>query len=103
MNSWGFNDSHLWKPEFFSTKRNLIFFIKNPRNNHSSASGWWEYTKSCFKGNARAFPKNATNQENSRVLRLKKRTTKLIQKRNFRQEIKRMIENLKDQLYQLGK
>ena len=96
MNSWGFNDSHLWKPEFFSTKRNLIFFIKNPRNNHSSASGWWEYTKSCFKGNARAFPKNATNQENIRVLRLKKRTTKLIQKRNFRQEIIRMIENLKD-------
>ena len=33
-------------------------------NNLSSASDWWEYTKSCFMENAKIFSKNSTTQEN---------------------------------------
>ena len=36
-----------------------------------SASDWWEYTKSCFKENAKIFSKNPTTQENITILRLK--------------------------------
>ena len=60
---WYFNNSLLWKPEFFSTTKNY-FFIKN---NHSSVSDWWEYTKCCFEENARNFSKNSTSQENIRI------------------------------------
>ena len=31
----------------------------------------WEYTKSCFKDNAKIFSKNSTTQENITILRLK--------------------------------
>ena len=40
-------------------------------NNLSSASDWWQYTKSCFKENAGIFSKNFTTQENTKILRLK--------------------------------
>ena len=40
-------------------------------NNLSSASDRWEYTKSCFKENAKIFSKNSTTQENITILRLK--------------------------------
>ena len=33
----------------------LFFFIKKQKNNHSSASDWWKYTKSRFKENAKIF------------------------------------------------
>ena len=39
--------------------------------NLSSASNWWEYTKSCFKENSGIFSKNSTTQENTTILRLK--------------------------------
>ena len=54
--SWYFNNSLLCKPEFSSTTN--IFFIKNTKNNHSSASDWWENTKSSFK-DVRAFSENS--------------------------------------------
>ena len=40
-------------------------------NNLSSASDWWQYTKSCFKENAGIFSKNSTTQEDTTILRLK--------------------------------
>ena len=40
-------------------------------NNLSSASDWWQYTKSCFKENAGISSKNSTTQENTTILRLK--------------------------------
>ena len=40
--------------------------------NLSSASDWWEYTKSFFKENAKIYSKNFTTQENITILRLKK-------------------------------
>ena len=39
---------------------------------NSSASGWWGYTNSCFKENARTFSKNFTTQENITISTLKK-------------------------------
>ena len=45
----------------------IFFFItknKQTKNNHSSASDLWEYTKSCFKENAKVFSKSSTTQEN---------------------------------------
>ena len=52
-------------------RQNLLFLFKSTRNNHSSASDWWENTKYSFKENARTFSKNFTNQENIRISRLK--------------------------------
>ena len=40
--------------------------------NLSSASDWWEYTKSCLKKNAERFSTNSTTQENITILRLNK-------------------------------
>ena len=40
-------------------------------HNLSSASDWWEYTKSRFEENARIFSKNSTTQEHITILRLK--------------------------------
>ena len=70
--SWHFNDSLLWKLEFSTTIKNLLFLLKTQKSNHSSESDWWEYTKSCFKENARAFSKNSTTP-NITISRLKKR------------------------------
>ena len=55
--------SHLCEPEFSSATKTFLFFIKNAKNNHSSASNWWKYTKSCFKDNAKIFSKNSTIRE----------------------------------------
>ena len=52
--SWYFNNSPLCKPEF-SLTTDFSFFIKNTKHNHSSASDWWENTKSSFKEDARTF------------------------------------------------
>ena len=54
--SWYFNNSLLCKPEFSSTTN--TFFTNNTKNNHPSASHWWENTKSCFK-DVRTFSKNS--------------------------------------------
>ena len=64
-------NSHLCEPEFSSATKTFLFFIKNAKNNHSSASDWWKYTKCCFKDNAKIFSKNSTTQENITILRLK--------------------------------
>ena len=71
------------------------------KNNHSSTSDRWEYSKSCFKENARTFSKNSTIQENIRISRLKKRLRNLNKKENFKPKIKPMIENFQDELYRL--
>ena len=52
-----FNNSLLCKPEF-SLTTDFSFFIKNTKHNHSSASDWWENTKSSFKEDARTFSEN---------------------------------------------
>ena len=52
----------LCKPEFSSATK-TSFFIKNTKSNHSSASDWWEYTKYCFKENAKIFSKKSTTQD----------------------------------------
>ena len=52
----------LCKPEFSSTTK-TSFFIKNTKNNHSSTSDWWEYTKYCFTENAKILSKKATPQD----------------------------------------
>ena len=45
-------------------------FIKNTKNNYSSASDCWEYTKYRFKENAKTLPKNSTTQQNITISRL---------------------------------
>ena len=37
---------------YFSLTTDFSFFIKNTKHNHSSASDWWENTKSSFKEDA---------------------------------------------------
>ena len=59
-----------------TSRQNLVFFINNTKNNHSSASDFWENTKSSFKENA------------------ERRLQNLYKKENFKPEIKPMVENL---------
>ena len=56
-------------PSFPQLQR--LFFIKNTKNNYSTASGWWEYTKHCFKENAKILSKNSAIQENITISRKK--------------------------------
>ena len=49
----------------------FAFLLKAQKNNHSSASDWWENTKSAFKENARTFSENSTTEEDIRIPRLK--------------------------------
>ena len=60
-----------------------------------------EYAKSCFKENARTFYKSSTTQGNIRISGLKKRLQNLYKKENFKPEVKSVIENLQDEVYQL--
>ena len=46
------------RPEF-SLTTGFSFFIKNTKHNHTSASDWWENTKSSFKEDARTFSENS--------------------------------------------
>ena len=39
--------------------RDFSFFIKNTKHNHSSASDWWESTKSSFKEDDGTFSENS--------------------------------------------
>ena len=41
-----------------TTATTTSVFIKNTKNNHSSASEWWEFTKNCFRENAKMLSKN---------------------------------------------
>ena len=61
MEGW-WTDSILWDPSSQAGGSNNLF----------SASEWWEYTKSCFKENAKISSKNSTNK-----------TTKHTQKRKL--------------------
>ena len=47
------------------------------------------------------FSKNSTKHENIRLSRLKTRLRNLYKKEKFKSEIKPIIENLSDKLYQL--
>ena len=53
------NNYLLCKPKFSSATK--IFFIKNTKNKHTSASNWWEYTK--------YLSKNSTTQKNITISR----------------------------------
>ena len=46
-------------PSSYQLQRFFFFMYK-----HSSASDWWEYTKSRFKENTKIFSKNSVTQEN---------------------------------------
>ena len=105
----------LCKPES-SSARKTSFSIKNTKDDHSSASGWWEYNKYCFKENAKILSKNSTTKDLvlKRMLAIllkvpplkklefqnQKKTIKFVQKENFKPKIKPMIENLQNELYQ---
>ena len=47
----------------FSSARKASFFIKNTKRNLSPASDQWEYSKCCFKENAKILSKNSTTQD----------------------------------------
>ena len=55
--SWYFKNSSSCKPEFLLTTT-FSFFIKNTKQNRSSASDWWGNTKSSFKEDTRTFSEN---------------------------------------------
>ena len=52
----------LCKSEFSSAIK-TSFFMKKTKNSHFSASNWWEYSKYCFKENAKILSENSTTQD----------------------------------------
>ena len=96
--SWYFNNSLLCKPQFSSATKTFLFFVKTHKKTTSLQQVWWEYTKSCFKENVKIFSKNSTTHKN---ITTEVRLQNLYKKENFKPEIKPMIENLQDELYQL--
>ena len=105
----------LCQPEFSSATK-TSFLLKTQKNNHSSASDWWKYTKYCFQENAKILSKNSTTKDLvlKRMLAIllkvpplkklefqnQKKTIKFVQKENFKPKIKPLIENLQNELYQ---
>ena len=77
------------------------FRLRTGSKNLSSASHRWEYTKSYFKENAKIFLKSSTTQRKYYNFKTKIRLQNIHKKENLKPEIKPMIENLQDELYQL--
>ena len=50
--------------QVFLSYKDLSYFLLKTQNKRSSASDWWEYTKSSFKENAKISSKNSTTQKN---------------------------------------
>ena len=50
-------------------QRPFFFYLKIVKNDHSSASDWWECSKSSFKENAKIFSKHSTTPENVTISR----------------------------------
>ena len=85
-------------PNSLQLQRLFFFFVKTHKKTTSLQQVWWEYTKSCFKENVKIFSKNSTTHKN---ITTEVRLQNLYKKENFKPEIKPMIENLQDELYQL--
>ena len=77
------------------SRQNFLFFLKTHKKPHSSASDWWENTKSSFKENARAFSKNSDTQENIRISRLKKNIKTYAKKKTSNQKSNRWLTTWK--------
>ena len=73
--------------KYYNFKTEFVFLLKTQKSNHSSASDWWENTKSSFKENARTFSKNSTTQENIRISRLKKDCKTYTKKKTSNQKL----------------
>ena len=82
------------------SRQNLLFFIKNTKNNHSSASEGGDIPNLVLKKMLEFFLKIPSLKKILKFWDWKK-TAKLIQKRKLQTWIKPMIENLKDELFQL--
>ena len=93
-----------WKldPKFSSTKNNFLFFIKTHQKKHSAASDLWEYPYSSFQENARTFSKILPLKK---ILNFKTKNEYEIstKTKNFKPEIKLIIENVLDELYLITK
>ena len=73
----------------------ICFFIKNPKNNHSSESDWRKNTKSRFKDNPRTFCKNSNTQKNIRILKLKEDCKTYTKKKTSNQKLKQWLKTCK--------
>ena len=83
---------------FLLNYKEFSFFIKTQKGNHPLASHYWEYIKFSFKEMLGHFLNNSST---NRISRLKKRLRNLYKNQIFKPEIKPMIRNLWDELYQL--
>ena len=90
--SWYFNNSHLSKSDFSLATKGLLSSLKKQKNNYSSKSDLWKYTKSHLKKSAGEFFRNSTTKENIRNSRLKKRLRNLYKKKISRQKFNRWLK-----------
>ena len=90
-----FDNPHICKPEFSSATKYHIFSLKTQKNNHFSASDWWQNTEYSFKENATTF---LIIPSLKKILKLQdlKKIAKRFQKSLLKPEIKPMIEILQN-------
>ena len=89
----------LCKPEFSSATKSSI--LLKTQKSHSSASDWWEYTKYCFKENAKILSENSTTQDLvlRRMLELFLTVPPLKKYNNFKKEFDFFLKNTKNNLF----
>ena len=82
----------LCKPKFSSAIK-TSFLLKTQKSN-SSASDWWENSKSSFKENARVFLKILAFFENSRIVWLKTYKINFINKKTSKEKVLNFVLTL---------
>ena len=81
-NSWYFSNSFLCKSDLSSPTKGLFSSLKSQKNNSSSTSDWWEYTKSLLKKFLEIFLTFHNTREHQN-LQTKKEVKNPLRKRKF--------------------
>ena len=98
--SWYFNNSLLCKPEVSSTWRTFIFLLEIQKTTTLQQVAGGKTLNLVLKAMLQIFRKIFTFSRKSNFS-TEKKTAKLIKKENFKPQIKSMIQNIQDEIYQL--
>ena len=99
--SWYCNNSLLCKLKFSSTSKIFLFLLKTQKTTTLQQVTGGKTLNLVLKKMLERFLKMLLFQKNIRISTPKRRLQNLYKKENFKPQIKPMIENLQDELYQL--
>ena len=99
--SWYCNNSLLCKLKFSSTSKIFLFLLKTQKITTLQQVTGGKTLNLVLKKMLELFLKMLLFQKSIRISTLKRRLQNLYKKENFKPQIKPMIENLQDELYQL--